>query len=310
MVDDTPDGPRRLSGLIAAPFTSMDAHGDVDLSGAEKLAELLVRNGVVGAFVCGTTGEGLSLTTDERMRLAERWVEAAGGELVVIVHVGHTSLRDSQALAMHAAKVGAAAVGALPPIFYRPADVAELAAYLADVAAAAPSLPLYYYHIPSLSGVNVSVCDLLAKAGEIVPSLVGAKYTFEDLADYGRCIDLLEGRFDMLFGRDEMLLGALAVGAHGAVGTTYSFAAPLYRRLVEAFDAGDPPGAQALQAKAREMIAVMRRHGGLPAAKAMMRLAGVDCGSCRPPLRTLGDEQVARLGDDLEPLGFFDFCCR
>jgi len=306
----SPNAREHLIGLIAAPFTPMDGDGDVNLPVVEKLAALFARNGVAGAFVCGTTGEGLSLTTEERMRLAERWVEAAQGEFAVIVHAGHASMRETQALVAHAAGIGATAIAVLPPIYYRPASIAELAAYLAEAASTAPSLPMYYYHIPSLSQVHVPVCDLLLAAADRAPNLAGAKYTFEDLADYGRCVDLLRGRFDMLFGRDEMLLGALAVGGRGAVGTTYGFAAPLYLRLIEAFNASDLPAARALQAKSREMIAIMRRHGGLPAGKAMIRLVGMDCGPCRPPLRTLSVEQAGRLRADLEPLGFFDFCCR
>src|SRR5690242_8217785 len=95
-----------LGGLIAAPHTPFDAQGALCLSTIEKQAELLAASGVKGAFICGTTGEGLSLTTDERMQVAQRWVEASRGALKVIVHVGHNCQRDAIALAEHADRVG------------------------------------------------------------------------------------------------------------------------------------------------------------------------------------------------------------
>src|SRR5687768_10736869 len=95
-----------IVGLVAAPFTPFDDHGALNLRMVERQAASLVANRVIGAFVCGTTGEGLSLTTAERMALAQRWTSIAPETLQVIVHVGHTSLADCRALAAHAEKIG------------------------------------------------------------------------------------------------------------------------------------------------------------------------------------------------------------
>src|SRR4051794_10669074 len=105
----------RLNGLIAAPYTPFDASGDVNLAMIEKQCSGLVSSGVKGAFVCGTTGEGLSLTQDERMSVAQRWVDVVDEQLKVIVHVGHNSQREAMALARHAQEIGASAIAALPP---------------------------------------------------------------------------------------------------------------------------------------------------------------------------------------------------
>src|SRR5438105_15938504 len=110
-----------LTGLIAAPFTAFHDDGSLNLALIEKQAASLLANGVTGAFICGTTGEGPSLTTAERMQVAERWQSAAGAQLRVIVHVGHTALGDCQALAAHAQQIGAAAIGCVAPFFYKPA---------------------------------------------------------------------------------------------------------------------------------------------------------------------------------------------
>jgi len=158
-----------------------------------------------------------------------------------------------------------------------------------------------------MTGVSFPMRDFFAAARRI-PSLVGAKFSHEDLEDLGMCLRLDGGRLDMLFGLDEMLLGALAVGARGAVGATYNFAAPLHRRIFEAFLAGDMTAAQAWQAKAAEMVAVLRKYDMVAAGKAAMKLVGLDCGPVRRPLATLTDRQLAAMRGELERIGFFDCC--
>jgi len=301
---------RHLEGLIAAPPTPMRADGSLNLSAVDKLYRMLVANGVRGAFVCGTTGEGMSLTVQERRRAAQRWRELAEGNFVVLVHVGHNCLHDCRALAAHAQQIGAHGIALMAPGFFKPSCLDDLVLFCADVAACAPDLPFYYYHMPAMSGVSTPVADFLGATADRIPTLAGAKFTYEDLLDYGRCLVLDGGRFDMLFGRDEILLSALALGARGAIGTSYNFAAPLYRRIMEAYDAGDMATAQAEQSRAREMVALLYRSGGLAAVKPIMQMIGLDCGPPRLPLHRLDASECARLHDGLEGVGFFEYCCR
>ena len=299
-----------LTGLIAAPPTAMRADGSVELDTIERQAQALVAGGVRGAFVCGTTGESMSLTTAERMQVAERWCEVAPEGFAIIVHAGHTCLADSREIAAHAQKIGARAIAAMPPFFFRPDDVEGLVAVGAHVAAAAPALPFYYYHIPALTGVYLKMADYLPAAGPRIPTLAGMKFTYEDLMDYHRCLWIEGRRYNMLFGRDEILLSALVLGARGAVGTTYNLAAPLYMRVMEAFKRGDLEAARAYQHRAAEFVAVLVRFGVIQAAKAAMKLTGVDCGPVRLPLRPIEGEQFERLRAALSAVGFFEFCIK
>jgi N-acetylneuraminate lyase len=304
---------QRTEGLIAAPFTPMTADGSVALGAIEKQAGMLARNGVIGAFVCGTTGEGASLSTAERMDVARRWVEAAPKNFRVIIHVGHASLAEAKALAAHAQKAGAWGIGAMAPYFFRPRRVEDLVACCREVAAAAPALPFYYYHMPSMSGVTFAMADFLEAAADRIPTLVGLKFTYENLMDFGLCLRMASGRFDVLFGRDEILLSALALGGRGAVGTTYNFAAPLYLRIIEAFKAGDMKTAADLQMRAVEMIRILARAGGgsaIPSGKAVMKMIGIDCGPVRLPIVGLQPDECERLKTDLERIGFFEYCCK
>jgi N-acetylneuraminate lyase len=297
-----------LTGLVAAPFSPFDSKGSLNLRMVEKLAASLRTNGVTGAFVCGTTGEGLSLTTAERMSLAQRWVSVASESVRVIVHVGHTSLADSRALAAHAEKIGAWGIGCFAPFFFKPAHVEDLVSFCAEVAAAAPSLPFYYYHIPALTGVEIPVAQFLRAARNRIPNLAGAKFTYENLLDYAESAQIENGRYDLLLGRDELLLAGLALGVRGAIGTTYNFAAPVYGKIMAAFEKGNLVEARLNQARANAMISILMHHGTLPTAKAIMKIVGLDCGPVRLPLRSPSELQQSHLRKDLERIGFFEFC--
>jgi N-acetylneuraminate lyase len=164
--------------------------------------------------------------------------------------------------------------------------------------------------MPAMTGVTIPVTDLLVETADTIPNFVGVKFTHEDLMDYG-CAGRIEGgRYSMLFGRDEILIAGLSIGAVGAVGSTYNFAAPLFVNLIRAFNEGDMLTARAEQARARDFISVLHRRGGLSAGKSVMKLIGVDCGPVRLPLRQLTESQEAALRTDLEAIGFFEYCCK
>jgi N-acetylneuraminate lyase len=295
-----------LRGLIAAPFTPLTEDGSLDLPGIDRLCEHLLRLGCSGAFVCGTTGEGVSLTVAERMAVAARWIASAPDGFPVLIHCGALSLPDARALAHHAHRIGAQGVSVTPPCFLKPATEDDVLDWLAAVANACPGLPVTYYHIPSLTGVAVRMLPLIARALERVPNFGGIKFTHEDLHDYGRCVAAYGDALDLAFGRDESLLPALSVGAVVAVGSTYNVAAPLYLRLMDAFARGDITGANALQEQSRAMIDICIRHRAQPAMKALLGLQNVPCGPCRLPLRTLSAAETESLRADLAALPIGD----
>lgn len=293
-------------GLVAATFTAFHTNGALNLSAIERQAEELVRRRLRGVFVCGTSGEFASLTVPERMEVARRWREVAGPDLEVIVHVGHTSLGDAESLAAHAEQIGASGIAAVGPYYFRPRAVPEVVDFSARVASAAPNTPFFYYHIPSFTGVVLPMAEFLPAASAAIPNFGGLKFTHENLAEYAHCVAYQDGRYEMFFGRDEMFLGALAMGASSGVGTTYNFSVPIFQRIYEAFNRGAMDEARHWQGHAISMIEIAVAHGGMPAFKAMMRWFGVDCGPCRPPLVSLDDDQAARLYTDLAQIGFFD----
>lgn len=293
--------PHPLTGLVPAVLTPFDADGGLNLAAVEKQVELLRTDGVSAAFVGGTTGEFSSLTTTERIQLARRWADVGrGAGMRVVVHVGANCLADAKEIAADAEKAGAAAVATVAPSYFKPKTVAELVEWCAQLAAAAPRTPFYFYDIPAMTGVALPMPEFLDAAAERIPTLAGLKFTNPDLMTLQRLLRLQDGRFDVVWGFDEYLLAALVLGAEGAVGSTYNFAAPLYHRIIAAVQAGDLAAARANQFRSVQLITTMYRYGFLAAAKEVMRVRGVDLGPVRLPNQPLTPERAAELRTDLE----------
>lgn len=300
-----------LNGLVAATHSPFHADGSLNLAIVEKQAAHLTANGVQFAFICGSTGESHSLTVEERRALAARWMEVTrGSALKVIVHVGTNCLTDARALAAHAQSVGAAAVSALAPSYFKPRSVASLVDCCAEIAGGCPELPFFYYDIPVLTGFTLPMPEFLATARERIPNLAGIKFTNADLMMFQQTLRFDGGAFSIPWGLDEILLAALALGATGAVGSTYNFAAPIYHRVMAAFTRGDLPAARAEQFRAVQLITLLASRGYMGGAKATMKMLGVDVGPARLPNGSLNVEQQAALRADLEQLGFFEWIKR
>ncbi|MEX0612819.1 MAG: dihydrodipicolinate synthase family protein, partial [Pirellulales bacterium] len=235
--------------LIAAPFTPMHADGSLNLAVVGAQAEHLIASGVRGVFVGGTSGEGQSLTVDERMSLTEAWTGAHRSNLEVFVHVGHNCQDDAIRLARHARAVQADAIALHAPTWFKQQSLSELIDFCIPVAGAAPSLPFYLYDMPKITGVRLSSAAFLVSAKQVIPTLAGIKYTNPDCITVQECIQLDGGTYDVLWGCDETLLAGIALGASGAVGSTYNFAAPIYLRILDAVESDDWQTARAEQAR-------------------------------------------------------------
>jgi N-acetylneuraminate lyase len=299
---------KKIEGFIAAPLTGFNWDGSVNLEVIPRYAEMLSTNGVAGVFVNGTTGEGQSLTFEERKILAQCWVESAPNDLRVIIHVGYTNQTESQALAVHAADIGADSIGEVGPLFSKIDNVGVLVNYAAETAAAVPQLPYYYYHMPSMNNLLFPMIDFLEIADSAIPNLAGIKYTHDDITDYKRCREFEDGKFDILFGRDEFLVDGLRVGAKGAVGSTYNIMAGLYHELVTAFHSGDLETALGLQTISADTCRILYESGGFGSGlKTIMKMIGLDLGDMRHPQVNLSKKAVKDLESSLQKPGLFKY---
>ncbi len=298
----------KVTGLVAATFTPLRADGQVDLERIPGLVSHLHGWDIAGLYINGTTGEGMALSVEERMATAEAYHKAAQGKMKTLIQVGHENVPDAVALTKHAVSLGVDAVSATPPVYFKPSTIEHLLDYLEVVAGAAGNVPFYYYHIPAMTGVAIDACAFLEEAAKRLPNLAGVKYSHMDLATLQACVEHDSGRFDMLFGVDEMLLGAMAMGCRGAVGSTYNFAAPLYHRMIAAFESGDLETARLWQGRSIELVRLLGELcGGRLGLKPLMGLIGQDCGPHRLPNRDPQRGCVEELRVRLEALGFYQW---
>ncbi|MFC1757574.1 dihydrodipicolinate synthase family protein [Planctomycetota bacterium] len=299
---------QKISGLIAAPHTPFSIDGKLSLDTVAKQAEHFQRTGVVGAFVGGTTGESMSLAHAERLQLIRRWGEVGRQYgLKVIAHVGGNSLPETQELAAVSESVGVDGISACAPTFFRSTDVSNLVEFCRLIASAAPSTGFYFYHIPSMTHVDLPMIPFLELASQQISTLAGLKFTHSDLCEEMECLNFDGGKFDVLHGFDETLIGGLSAGVRGAVGSTYNYAAPLYNKLIKAFANGDMELARDLQRKSIQMVHVIQDHDFMAASKAIMSFFDVDCGPVRRPLEPMTNAQIGSLRSALESIGFFDW---
>lgn len=300
----------KITGLIDAPFTPFYENGEVNLEPIEQYAKMLAKNGLKGVFINGSSGEGYMLTEDERMRLAERWVEVAPEGFKVIVHVGSTCVKSSERLAAHAQKIGTFGIGAMATPFPKIGRIEELVKYCEEIAAAAPELPFYYYHIPAFNGAYLSMLDFLKAVDGRIPNFAGIKYTYESLYEYNQCRLYANGKFDMLHGQDETILPCLAMGgAQGGIGGTTNYNGRCLVGILDAWKSGDLEKARELQNYAQEVINVICHfRGNIVGGKRIMKLIGLDLGKNRTPFNNMTDEEEARMKQELEAIDFFNRC--
>lgn len=300
----------KIIGLIDAPFTPFDKNGDINLKPIPEYAALLQRNGLKGVFINGSSGEGYMLTDEERIQLAEAWIKAAPKDFKIIVHVGSCCVRSSRKLAEHAQKIGAWGIGAMAPPFPKINRIEELVKYCEEIAAGAPNLPFYFYHIPAFNNAYLPMVKFLEAVDGRIPNFAGIKYTFESIYEYNQCRLYGNGKFDMLHGQDETILPSLAMGgAKGGIGGTTNYNGRVLTQIIEAWNNGDLERARELQNFAQEVINVICHYrGNIVGGKRIMKLIGLDLGKNRTPFQNLTDEEELAMKAELEAINFFERC--
>ncbi|XP_032884080.1 N-acetylneuraminate lyase isoform X2 [Amblyraja radiata] len=301
---------KRLSGLVAATFTPLTNDDEINLPVIGPYIDYLVKvQGIRNIFVNGTTGEGMSLSVEERKLVAEEWINKGKGKLDhVIIHVGSLSIKESRQMAEHAAKCNASGIAVISPFFFKPQSTDALVEYLKEVASAAPGIPFYYYHLPELTGVSFRVVELLDGIEKKIPTFRGLKFTSSDLLDFGQCVNNYKDKFDLLYGKDELLLSAMVLGATGAVGSTYNYFGNLNKKMLSYFEKQDYNLAREQQAIVQEFIGYVSSLGfGVAENKAtMMLVSGIPLGPPRLPLLKCSEEKKAQILAKLKILGLLN----
>jgi N-acetylneuraminate lyase len=291
-------------GFIAAPFAPLNPDNSINADLIPDYCLFLERNRVEGVFINGTTGEGPSLTQKEKQILTAAWrsCTADSGRMKVINLVGGTSYMECIENAAFSREAGVDAIAVIGPYFYKPSEPGQLAEFVALIGESVPELPLYYYHIPSITGVSLPMSGFLKEISGMIPNFSGIKYSHDDFRDFILCLGYDGGKYDIFWGRDEYMLTALSAGAKRFVGSTYNYAAPLYHSLIAAFAGGDINRAKEYQHKSVEIVSLLEKYG-IAAGKAFMRSAGIDCGMYRSPVRNMTEVELNEFSLDVKRLG-------
>jgi dihydrodipicolinate synthase/N-acetylneuraminate lyase len=278
--------------LIVAAATPLTAGGGaLDEPAIWPMVRFLEERGADGVFACGTTGEGILLSIDERMRAGVVFRAAVRGRL--IIHCGAQTTAETVALAAHAGEIAADAVAVIPPPYF-PLDADALTAHLLAAAEACAPLPFYIYAFAARSGYPVPP-QVVARVRDAAKNLAGLKVSESPFPAVEPYLDL---GLPVLIGSEPLIPAALARGAQGAV----SALAAAFPEVVRA--ALDAPDTIA-EARLRTLRSAMEAHPFIAAVKHVLRRRGVPIKpDLRPPLRSLTEAEAAALDsvlDELDP---------
>lgn len=287
-----------MKGIFTALLTPFKDDYSINEASLKKLVEFNLEKGINGFYVGGSTGEGLIMTSDERKEVFRIVKEAAGDKVPLIAHCGSISTDEAISMAKTAEALGYDAVSAVAPLYYG-FSFPAIRKYYDDIVSSV-NIPMVVYNFPNGSGVTFTA-DYAAEMFKD-ERYMGIKHTSADLYTLHQFKQKIERPVTVFNGFDEMCLGGLAMGADGAIGSTYNFMGDKFIKIFNAFNAGDMETAQAIQTEANEIIAEMIKYTVLPCEKAIMTHLGIDCGPCRRPFLPLtkeADEAMARIAASL-----------
>lgn len=259
-----------------------------------RLVDRQIEDGVEGFYCCGSSGEGLLMTLEERKRFIEVVIDQAAGRVPVIAHIGTIRTADVIELAKHAKEAGCVAISMIPPYYYKFSQN-ELAGYYEDVIKAVPDMPVILYNIPQFTGIEFGK----ANASRLLdnPNIIGVKHTSSNLFSLERMATAYPEKL-LINGFDEQFLAALSMGAVATVSTTANLFAPLFVAIRDAYQRGDMAKAKEYQQALNLRVEALCSVGIFPGTKYACTIKGIDCGKCRRPFDEL-DEAGMQLVRDL-----------
>lgn len=285
----------KYQGIIPAFYACYREDGKASAEGARELTRLMLKKGVKGLYVCGSSGECIYQSKKERKRILEAVMEEAAGKLTVIAHVACNNTKDSRDLAAHAQALGVDAIAAIPPIYFHLPEY-SIMEYWNDISAAAPDTDFIIYNIPQLAGVRLTL-PLFRKMLEN-PRVIGVKNSSESAQDIQLFKDEAGEGHVVLNGPDEQLVSGLAIGADGGIGGTYGVMPELYLEIYDAVKKGNIARAQEIQnAACRIIYALCGCHGNMYAVikEVMERREGIRLGGVRKPLASVIPEDMPKI---------------
>lgn len=283
-----------LSLSLSHPFTlyfSLDR--SVNEDSLVNYIKYLIKIGVRGAYVHGTTGEGVTLSHEEKKSLTRAWIKVVKEnnlDLLVVINVSSCSINDVLDHAKLCQEIDADAIAFLPPFYYRPNNAAQLAKYITTISQAVPKVPTFYYHFPEMSGVRIAPSQWLPLVSGQVKNFTAVKFTDKDMTELAKILTHHSEKVKVYPGYEDTILTAAALGAEAFIGAMYNLSegVNLNHEIVDAVTKGDLKTAREKQVTfVKELEDILAGPGLINNLKKnMSKIDQVDffVGSARPPL--------------------------
>ena len=292
---------RKLYGVVVATVTPLSGDGKLNVEGLNKLTHFLIDKGVHGLFPCGSTGEGVLLSKEERKKVAEWTVKEASSKVPVVIHTGSVNLEEAVELTAHARDIGADGAALVPP-YYFTVDDQTIFQFYSLVLEKVPAFPLYIYNIPP-NVKNALSPKVVSQLQPKYPNIVGIKDSSMDFMNFIAFKQAVPEDFCVLMGNDAQIYASLLMGARGAVAaTSTAFPEPVVQ-IYESLKEGNRDKALKAQEVVIKMRAILRSYPPISAYKKACEFRGIQAGPPRLPLRPLTPEEEKKLRGELEGLG-------
>lgn len=293
---------RQVHGVIVATITPFNEDGRVEAGMLRDLNEFLVAKGIQGIFSCGSTGEGILLSTEERETAAKLTVQQVQGRVPVIIHTGSIHVNEAIRLTVHAREIGADGAALIPPYYYNMDDDCILE-YYRTIAGAVADFPIYLYNIP-MNAKNAIRPVVLAKLMKELPNIAGVKESSMDFMNFIHYQEAVPENLCALMGNDAQIYTGLLMGGAGAISATAAAFPEEVAAIYQHYQSGDLEKALAAQRVVIKLREIFRRFTPVAPYKQVLEWQGIKAGLPRRPLRPLSEPEKELLAEELAAVGF------
>ena len=286
---------KKLYGTVVPIVTPLTEDDKIDVPSLERLVDHVIDGGLQCLYPCGTTGEMMYLTVEERKQVAEVTVRQAAGRIPVFVQAGAWNQADTIELAKHAVSIGADGIGVVTPVFYKLSDQGLIAFYTAVAHSVPEDFPVYMYGIPqnAVNDLNADVCEKVAAA---CPNVLGIKYSYPDFTKLQQFMMVKNQTFSVLVGPDHLFEAVCAVGGDGVVSGNAVIIREHYAAIWDAVQKKDFDLATKIQRRTNILNAVMCETNNIAAYKVILKDEGVIATTkMRRPMENLTPDQEKEL---------------
>jgi dihydrodipicolinate synthase/N-acetylneuraminate lyase len=290
---------KKFEGVIPPVITAFDKLGRVDEE-AQRAVVSFLKQRVQGLYVCGSYGSGPLMNVEQRKKCAETVVDEVRGEIPVIVHVGTTSTSDTIELGKYAEHIGADAVAAVPPFYFRhrEEDVKLHFKHLLD----SVKIPVFFYNNPSTTGFAATP-RFLNELSEIgVYGVKDSSFSVITFYDFLKAVKRKD--FHFILGTEALILATVPMGAEASIA---GLANALPEPVVDLFRAakeGDVEKGRILQKLVLELRDIAHCDGtpSIPGVQALLRERGINSGHAKAPFQDVSEDIIKKMRRRLSKL--------